>query len=197
MGFLSASASKAVNSTGSGGGYLTASKLGDGESMRFAIVSEEPLEYHTVWAEDESTGSKKPFRFASEPSPSDILAELGDWKQRMNYEGTALEKPKFAISCFVFDYQTESIKVLEIGQKGLMKELDALSQSEDYSDLGAWDFTISRTGMKLNTEYRIVPGPRKKGMEEKIEAAKADAEAKGYDIKQLLIGGNPFGESNA
>ena len=195
MGFLSASASKAVNSTGSGGGYLTASKLGDGESMRFAIVSEEPLEYHTVWAEKD--GQKKPFRFSAEPTPSDIQAELGDFEQRMNYEGTALEKPKFAISCFVFDYQTESIKVLEIGQKGLMKELDALSQSEDYSNLQEWDFTISRTGMKLNTEYRIVPGPRKKGFDEKIEAAMKDADAKGYDLNQLLIGGNPFGESNA
>ena len=196
MGFLSATASKAVNSTGSGGGYLTASKLGDGESMRFAIVSDEPLEYHTVWGENPE-GQKKPFRFSAEPTPSDIQAELGDFEQRMNYEGTALEKPKFAISCFVFDYQTESIKVLEIGQKGLMKELDALSQSEDYANLQDWDFTISRTGMKLNTEYRIVPGPRKKGMEEKIEAAKADADSKGYDIKQLLVGGNPFGESNA
>jgi hypothetical protein len=24
-----------------------------------------------------------------------------------------------------------------------------------------------------------------------------DADAKGYDINQLLVGGNPFGESNA
>ena len=196
MGFLSATAAKAVNGGSNSGGYLTASKLGDGESMRFAIVSEEPLEYHTVWGEN-SEGQKKPFRFASEPSPSDIQAELGDFEQRMNFEGTALEKPKFAISFFVFDYQTESIKVLEIGQKGLMKELDALSQSEDYANLHEWDFTISRTGMKLNTEYRIVPGPRKKGFDEKIEEAKSDADSKGYDINQLLVGGNPFGESNA
>ena len=195
MGFLSATAAQAVNGGSNSGGYLTASKLGDGESMRFAITSEEPLEYHTVWGELD--GQKKPFRFVAEPSPSDIQAELGAFEQRMNYEGTALEKPKFAISFFVFDYQTETIKVLEIGQKGLMKELDALSQSEDYSNLQEWDFTISRTGMKLNTEYRIVPGPRKKGFDEKIESAMAEADAKGYDINQLLLGGSPFGDSNA
>ena len=147
-----------------------------------------------MWGEN-AEGQKKPFRFSAEPTPSDIQAELGEFEQRLNYEGTALEKPKFAISTFVFDYQSETIKVLEIGQKGLMKELDALSQSEDYADLGAWDFTISRTGMKLNTEYRIVPGPRKKGMQEKIDAAMKDADAKGYDISQLLVGGSPFGES--
>ena len=196
MGFLSATASKAVKGGSSSDSFLGASKLGDGESMRFAITSEEPLEYHTVWGEN-SEGQKKPFRFVSEPSPSEIQAELGDFEQKMNFEGTALERPKFAISFFVFDYQTESIKVLEISQKGLMKELDALSQSEDYANLHEWDFTISRTGMKLNTEYRIVPGPRKKGFDSKIEEAKRDADSKGYDINQLLVGGNPFGDSNA
>ncbi len=196
MGWLSATASKTVNSSGSTGGYLSASKLGDGESMRFAIVSENPLEYHTCWGEN-AEGQKKPFRFTQEPSPSDIEAELGDFKQRMNYEGTALEKPKFAVSCFVFDYQSETIKVLEIGQKGLNKELDSLSMSEDYANLQDWDFTISRTGMKLNTEYRLVPGPRRKGFDDKIKAAWDEAQKKGYDLNKLLIGESPFGESNA
>ena len=196
MPFLSATASKTVNGGGGNtGGYLSAGKLGDGESVRFAILSEEPLEAWTVWGENGD--QKKPFRFASEPSPSDIEAELGDFTQRQNYEQTGLEKPKFAVSCFVFDYQSETIKVLEIGQKGLMREIDALSQSEDYADLGAWDFTISRNGLKLNTEYRIVPGPRKKGMQEKIDAAWSEAQEKGYDLNQLLVGGSPFGESNA
>ena len=163
--------------------------------MRFAIVSENPLEYHTVWGELD--GQKKPFRFSAEPSPSDIQAELGDFEQRMNYEGTALEKPKFAVSCFVFDYQSETIKVLEIGQKGLNKELDSLSMSEDYANLQDWDFTISRTGMKLNTEYRLVPGPRRKGFDDKIKAAWDEAQKKGYDLNKLLIGESPFGESNA
>ena len=196
MPFLSATASKKVNSSGGGGGYLTASKLGDGESTRIAILSEEPLEFFCQWGEDPS-GNKKPFRFVSEPTPSDIQAEMGEFEPRLNFEGTAVEKPKFAVCCFVFEYQSESVKVLEIGQKGLLKELDALSQSEDYANLHEWDFTISREGMKLNTVYRIVPGPRKKGMQEKIDAAWSEAQKQGYDLNQLLIGGNPFGESNA
>ena len=195
MPFLSASASKKVNSSGSGGGYLTASKLGDGESTRIAILSEEPLEFFCQWGED-SESNKKPFRFVSEPTPSDIEAEMGDFKPRLNYEGTAVEKPKFAVCCFVFEYQSETVKVLEIGQKGLLKEIDALSQSEDYENLQEWDFVLSREGMKLNTVYRIVPGPRKKGMQEKIDAAWSEAQQKGYDLNQLLVGGSPFGDSN-
>ena len=195
MGFISAKASKLASGGGGGtGGYMSASKLGDGESYRVAILSEEPLESWTVWGEN-AEQQKKPFRFVDEPSPSDIEAELGDWKQRLNYEGTELERPKFSISFFCFDYGDEKVKVFEITQKTLMKELDGISQSEDYEDLHAWDMVFSREGLKMATTYKILPGPRKKGMQEKIDAAWKEAEGKGYDLQQLLVGGNPFGES--
>ena len=195
MAFISAKASAVVSKGSSNsGGFLSASKLSDGDSMRIAIVSPEPLEFWTVWGESES-GQKKPFRFLAEPSTSDIEAELGEFKQRMNYEGTELEKPKFAISLFVFDYQDEKIKVLEIGQKTIIKELDKISQTEDYQDIHAWDFVISRTGTKMATEYRLLPAPRKKGFDSKIQKAWEDAIEAGYDIQQLLVGGSPFGES--
>ena len=87
----------------------------------------------------------------------------------MNYEGSELEKPKFAISLFVFDYQDDKIKVLEIAQKTIIKEVDKISQTEDYQDIHAWDFIISRTGTKMSTEYRVMPAPRKKGFDAKIQ----------------------------
>ena len=193
MGFISTKASKIASGGGGGnGGYMTASKLGDGESYRVAILSEEPLEYFTVWGESDE-GQKKPFRFVSEPSPTEIREELGEFKQRMNYEGTELEKPKFGLSFFVFDYADEKVKIFEITQKTLMKELDGISQSEDYEDLHSWDLVFSRKGLKMATEYKILPGPRKKGMQEKIDAAWSEAEGKGFDLQQLLVGGSPFG----
>ena len=195
MGFISTKASKiAAGGGGGNGGYMTASKLGDGESYRIAILSEEPLEYFTVWGETDD-GQKKPFRFADEPSASDITKELGDYKQRMNYEGTELEKPKFALAFFCFDYADSKVKVFEIGQKTLIKELDNISKQEDYSNLQEWDMVVSRTGLKMNTEYKILPAPRKKGMQETVDAAWSDAQGKGYDLNQLMVGGNPFGET--
>ena len=193
MGFISANAAKQASGGGGGnGGYLTASKLGDGDSYRIAIVSEAPLEYWTVWGESED-GIKKPFRFSAEPSAADIEAELGDFKQRMNYEGTQLEAPKFGLSFFCFDYADSKIKVFEITQKTLIKELDKLSQDEDYADIHAWDLKVNRSGLKMNTEYSILPSPRKKGSDEEIKAAWSAAEEAGYDLSQLLVGGNPFG----
>jgi hypothetical protein len=49
MGFLSKSASASVNSNNSGGGYLSLSKLPDGGSVRFALLSDEPLEFYESW----------------------------------------------------------------------------------------------------------------------------------------------------
>ena len=194
MGFISAKASGIASGGGSGtGGYLTASKLGDGDSYRIAILSPEPLEYWTVWGENGD--QKKPFRFADEPTTQDILQELGDFTQRMNYEGTELEKPKFALSFFCFDYEDSKIKVFELGQKTLIKELDNISQQEDYEVIQDWDLVVSRKGLKMQTEYKILPAPRKKGMQQVIDDAWSEAQNKGYDLGQLMVGGNPFGET--
>ena len=192
MPFISQKASAIVSGGGNAGGYLTASKLTDGGSMRIAIVSEEPLEFFTVWGEDEE-GNKKPFRFLEEPTSDEIQAEMGEFKQRMNYEGTQLEEPKFSISMFVFDYEEEDIKILDLGQKTLIKELDKISQTEDYANIHDWDFTISRTGLKKKTQYSILPGPRKKGYDSIVKEAWDKAQSDGYDLQQLLVGGNPFG----
>ena len=194
MAFISKKASALVSgSSKNKGGYLSASKLGDGESMRFAICSEEPLESWTVWGESDE-GQKKPFRFLEEPSSEDIAEKLGDYNQRMNYEGTDLEKPKFSINMFVFDYADDEIKVLEIGQRTLIKELDKISQTEDYEDLHIWDFEISRTGTKMSTEYKLLPMPRKKGYTPKIAEAWDAAMKSLYNIYALVEGESPFGE---
>ena len=189
MGFLSQQGSEAIQSGGQGG-YLSASKLADGGQMRFALVTPLPLEYFTIWGEMD--GQKKPFRFPDVPSPADIEIELGDFKVLEKRDGSGLEQPKFAIAVFVFDYETESIKVLELTQRGLIKELDQISQEEDYSDLTEWDFTINRTGVGLKTEYNLRPAPRKKGFDEKIAEAWSAAKEDGYDLTRLIGGGNPF-----
>jgi len=195
MAFISKAAKSAAAGGGGGkGGYLTAGKLGDGESHRIAILSEEALDYYTVWGED-AEGTKKPFRFAQEPTQEEIKQEMGDFKQRLNFEGTALEKPKFAMAFFCWDYADEKVKIFEINQKTLIKELDGISQTEDYADLHAWDLVISRSGLKMNTEYKILPAPRKKGSQEVIDAAWSEAQESGYNINALMLGENPFGES--
>ena len=190
MGFLSKTASDAVNSS-SGGAYFTPSKLQDGGSIRFALLSDEPLEFFESWGTD-AAGKAKPFRFDYEPTYEDVLAEMGDYTPREGRGGPGTADVKFCIALPIFSYEAGAVQVLSVPQKSILRELDALSQEEDYANLIEWDFTLSKKGSGLNTEYKLRPAPRKKGSDATISAAWEEAKAGGFDLSRLLTGGNPF-----
>ena len=181
----------ATSKSGKGGGYLNPSKLADGGSVKFHIVSDEPLEFWEVWGEN-NEGGLKPFRFVEDPSPEDIEAELGDYTRRLNRDGTGVEPAKPAMAFSVFNLETETIQVCQFGQKMLIQELTAIVQDEDTSDLTQFDLKLSRTGLMLETRYALRPIPSKAGTHKKALAALAAAEEDGYDIGRILTGGNPF-----
>ena len=190
MGFLSKQASATVSSTGSGGGYLQVSKLPDGGSVRFALLSDEPLEFYETWGSDGQ--ASKPFRFDHEPTPEQIELEMGDFQPREGRGGPGTVDIKFAIAVPVYNFDSGNVQVLSLTQKSILKELDQISQMEDYEDLLAWDFNLSKKGSGLLTEYTLRPVPRKKGSQEHIDAAWIEAKAAGFDITRLFTGNNPF-----
>jgi len=190
MGFLSKQASATVSSSASGGGYLQVSKLPDGGSVRFALLSDEPLEFYECWGT--SSDGTKPFRFDTEPTPEQVALEMGDYEPREGRGGPGTIDIKFAIAVPVYNFDTGNVQVLSLTQKSIIKELDQISQEEDYSDLVSWDFNLSKKGSGLLTEYKLRPAPRKKGAQEHIDAAWIEAKSAGFDISRLLTGGNPF-----
>jgi len=190
MPFLSKAASASVNSSNSGGGYLTLSKLPDGGSVRFALLSDEPLEFYESWGT--ANGASKPFRFDFEPTYEDVVAEMGEFEPREGRGGPGTADVKFAIAVPVYNYESGKLQVLQITQKSILKELDQISQMEDYENLLQWDFTVSKKGSGLLTEYTLRPVPRKKGSQEHIDAAWLEAKSEGFDISRLLTGANPF-----
>jgi hypothetical protein len=191
MGFLSKNASATVSSTGTGGGYLQVSKLPDGGSVRFALLSDEPLEFYETWGTS-SDGKSKPFRFSYEPTYEDVVAEMGDFEPREGRGGPGTADIKFAIAVPVYSFDAGTVQVLSLTQKSILKELDQISQMEDYAELLAWDFQLSKKGSGLLTEYTLRPVPRKKGAQEHIDASWIEAKAAGFDISRLLTGQNPF-----
>ena len=128
------------------------------------------------------------------PSPEDIEEEMGaDYSRRLNREGTAPDKVKFAIAVPVYNYDTSSVQIMQLGQKSLINELDSVSQMEDYADLLAWDFVLGKEGVGLETRYSLRPAPRKKGAQAHIETAWTEVPClDGFDISRLLTGDNPF-----
>ena len=116
MGFIS-SKNKSAISAGSGGGYLNPSKIQSGGSVRFALLQDQPLEFFECWGES-SDGGVKPFRFSDDPSPEDIEEEMGpEFTRRMNRDGTAPEKVKFAIAVPVYNYESSSVQIMQLSQK--------------------------------------------------------------------------------
>jgi len=182
---------KSAASGGSGGGYLNPSKIQSGGNVRFALLDDQPLEFFECWGE--SSEGIKPFRFAEDPSPEDIEEEMGsDFKRRLNREGTAPEKVKFAIAVPVYNYDTSSVQILQLTQKSLINELDSISQMEDYADLVAWDFVLGKDGVGLETRYSLRTAPRKKGAQDDIETAWTEVRDSGFDVSRMLTGDNPY-----
>lgn len=189
MALLSKNAQAAV--AGVTGSYLNPSKIPSGSSVRFALLSDEPLEMYESWGED-SQGKAKPFRFDFEPTPDDISMAMGEYTRRVNRDGTGFEPVKFVIALPVYNYDASEVQVLSLTQKSLIRELDAVSQTEDYADITATDFTLGKEGSGLSTEYKLMPVPRRKGADATIAAAWEEAKAAGFDIGRMLTGGNPF-----
>jgi hypothetical protein len=190
MAFLSKTASATVNAT-AGGNYLSPSKLTDGGSVRFALLSDTPLEFYESWG-IAADGSSKPFRFDYEPTFEDVVAEMGTYEPREGRGGPGTADIKFCIAIPVFNYEAGSVQVMSVSQKSILRELDSISQEEDYTNLLEWDFTLSKKGSGLTTEYKLRPAPRKKGADATIAAAWEETKAAGFDIARLLTGGNPF-----
>ena len=190
MPFLSKTAAGQV-AGGGGGNYLNPGKLPSGGSFRFALLDDEPLEMFEVWGES-AEGKLKPFRFLEEPTNDDIQAELGaEYKRRESRNGDGYEMPKFVIACPAYSYESGSVAILSLSQKTLIRELDSISQEEDYQNLLEWDFSISREGTGLATEYKIRPLPSKADRDE-LKATYRKAIADGFNLRELISGGNPF-----
>jgi hypothetical protein len=192
MAFLSKTATAAITTSSSGGGYLNLSKLPDKGSVRVTILSDQPLEYYEVWGT--SGTQSKPFRFDFQPTPEDVTAEMGDFEAREGRGGPGTQDIKFAISCPVFNYETGNVQVWSVTQKTIMKELDDISQMEDYDkDLTSIDLIISKN-IQANgiPQYTVRPVPKKKGSQEHITAAWLEAQEAGFALDRLLTGGNPF-----
>lgn len=190
MGFLSQNASATVNAT-SGGSYFAPSKLQDGGSARFALLTDQPLEFHEAWG-TAPDGSSKPFRFSYDPTHEDVIAEMGNYTPREGRGGPGTADVKLCVAVPIWNYEAGTVQVMQISQKSILRELDALSQEADYENLLEWDLTLSKKGSGLTTEYRLRPAPRKKGSQEMIDAAWKEAQDAGFDIERLLTGGNPF-----
>jgi hypothetical protein len=191
MAFLSKDATDSLNA-GSGGSYFSPTKVPDGGSVRFALLSDEPLEFYEVWGSHPDVEKEKPFRFSHQPTPEDVLAELGDYTPREKMDSPGTMDIKLTAAAPIWNHDAGQVQVLTVTQISILRELDSISQMEDYEDLTAIDFELSRTGQKKSTRYVLRPVPRRKGTTPAMNAAWEEVQDAGFDLSRLLTGGNPF-----
>lgn len=89
----------------------------------------------------------------------------------------------------VWDYKTSMVRLLNISQKTLQKEIHGFVTDSDWGDPTKYDLVVTRKGMGFNdTEYSIRPKPAKPLSEEAEKAFKSIK----VDIDQYFEGGHPI-----
>jgi len=201
MSFLSDRAreegSKSSNSTDN---YLNPSKLEDGDSVRFCLLQENPIDFFEVWGSlTEDPTKSRPYRFEGDPTPEDISEAMGtEATRRLNFDGTAPDPAKLAIAIAIYNYDAGRVQVLQFSQKTLITQLDQIAQMEDYrDDLLAFDFSLSRTGVKKDTKYSLICVPQRKNAKQEKDEAWEQVKADGFDIYRLIDGTDPFKQPTA
>lgn len=188
------SAALAPKERSEGGGYLNPSSIPDGEAIRMAILSEEPLEGFEVWFNKAEGGMTK--RITPEVPDDALLAELAKSANATVAERDGKPAIKRCASFFVYDYADSAVKIFSATQATILRDLDRLCSDEDYGDLSQWDLKISRTGKGTDTKYALTFHPTKRSNEavaKEVFTAWDNACKAGWSLEALLEGGNPFG----
>ena len=149
----------------SGGNYA---KLEDGHN-RFRILSSAIVGW-LYW-----TTENKPVRLKERPEKAPIDIREGD-------------KIKHMWAFVVWNYRDNKVQILELTQASIQGPLEDLVMSEDWGSPTEYDITITKTGQKLDTEYTVMPSPKKAVP---LDAHQAYREAR-INLEALFEGSDPF-----
>jgi hypothetical protein len=142
-------------------------------TIRFRVVSDAIFGYE-YWTED-----KKPVRLRKMPEkkPADI---------RLEKDGSYNIKHFWAFK--VLDREDGRVKIFEITQNGVKREIESLLQDADWGEPTEYDIKITGEGKGLDRRYTVNPVPHKPlTAEEKSLVARTE-----INLEALFKGENPF-----
>ena len=199
---LSATFLDAIEKENEGGSskenYLRYTKLAQGKPANFALLEQDPLCYWLVWGETSDGSSMKPFRFLEKPSDEDIKLELGnEYTQMLNFDKTALRKPVECLTWPVYNWDLNSVQVLEVAHISLSRQFAKYGLNKKYSkNLLDWDFELSKIQADMTRyELLIVPRDEDEHDEAQMSVDWKIAQKAGFDLSRIVGGGDPFSES--
>ena len=93
------------------------------------------------------------------------------------------KKPKYFMVCCVYEWESDSFKILSLTQAGILDSIHECINNPDYgAQIEGYDFTVTKKGEGMETEYSIIPSPPKPLPKAIAERAKKLQ----YDLNKLF-----------
>lgn len=168
--------------------------LGGGEFFKAAagntkiLILDDAIEGYEYWTtEDKPVRSETKFE---EPLEN---AKVRKVKQKNKETGVEeeVEQPdrqRYFWAVPVYNFNTDSVEVFQITQKGIRDQLVAIQSNEDWGNpVKSYTLTLNKTGEGLKTEYKVTPNPDKEDTKAKVEEAVKAYEASPMDLKSIFF----------
>tara|TARA_Y100000310_G_scaffold246639_1_gene252014 strand:- start:3994 stop:4605 length:612 start_codon:yes stop_codon:yes gene_type:complete len=104
-------------------------------------------------------------------------------------DGVPTGKRRHFWAFWVWSYDDECVHIMEISQKTIRTAIENLVVSNDWGLPFAYDIIVTKTGDGFDTDYSVMPSPKKKvdaGITKKMAALGS------VDLNELYRNGNPY-----
>ena len=190
--------------------YFRPNQIDNNQEIEFIFLEEDPLEYWQAFGENISDGKALPFRFPisdQPPSNEEILTAMGGAytrsKCQFDNEKLGLKKnvsDSPATHCYVwpiFNLDKNCIQIFEVSQPSISKQIIKETGLKKYRKGVGLDSVFSCTLHKVvdgftKYTFNIIDREEDEDKDAKIADEWESLKEDGFDIDQLILGGDPF-----
>ena len=190
--------------------YFRPNQIDNNQEIEFIFLEEDPLEYWQAFGENISDGKALPFRFPisdQPPSNEEILTAMGGAytrsKCQFDNEKLGLKKnvsDSPATHCYVwpiFNLDKNCIQIFEVSQPSISKQIIKETGLKKYRKGVGLDSVFSCTLHKVvdgftKYTFNIIDREEDEDKDTKIADEWGSLKEDGFDIDQLVLGGDPF-----
>ena len=190
--------------------YFRPNQIDNNQEIEFIFLEEDPLEYWQAFGENISDGKALPFRFPisdQPPSNEEILTAMGGAytrsKCQFDNEKLGLKKnvsDSPAVHCYVwpiFNLDKNCIQIFEVSQPSISKQIIKETGLKKYRKGVGLDSVFSCTLHKVvdgftKYTFNIIDREEDEDKDAKIADEWESLKENGFDIDQLILGGDPF-----
>ena len=190
--------------------YFRPNQIDNNQEIEFIFLEEDPLEYWQAFGENISDGKALPFRFPisdQPPSNEEILTAMGGAYSRskcqFDNEKLGLKKnvsDSPATHCYVwpiFNLDKNCIQIFEVSQPSISKQIIKETGLKKYRKGVGLDSVFSCTLHKVvdgftKYTFNIIDREEDEDKDAKIADEWESLKEDGFDIDQLVVGGDPF-----